>query len=698
MKKIFYSLLAVALCACAQSDVEDGTTPTPTPPQHENNSLIFTVVDNGFIDENGTRVTYGEYDSENNGAYKSKFDEDNAIGVFAIKSANMVYNDEYKGYEPDAYVVENLKLTLTDGVWKSDKAFDFKDADLLFAYSPYREDVKLNNGKPLFTGEQGSWAVSTGNNRFFVWDYSNTDNSTKKKFDAADWMGAAANITSTDKTVTFQMQHMRSMIELTTPKGVELTNLTLEVNGYKWKFTPYHFAQTTTAPEKDVYRILTTEYQYKNTLYATIRDGGIVKNYKKVFTEDKVGAGKCIRMKISKYTPTTHFEGGKGETLADFLKNHPDLTALRLSGSPTATDLNTLKTLANAEGSKLTMLDMYDSTLPNNALPGSFLEGNNTLTTLYLPNNLETIGSNSLQVKKVTNIDIPASVTTINTGAFYYASQLSVRIPNNSLLKTVGDGAFNHVAAVYTDENDKSMVVLPQSLENIQGGYGNAFGVPSLKKVVFKGTTAPEIANNAFTDAKYAFIDVPNNTYKGKFPGKTVYVNALPLTADNYKALSTSEGNMANLCDGINGVASSYWHSHYGGTQIYDKWGVYIDITLPTDKAYSNLKVFYANRGDGNNFYPKRVAIGVSDNGTDYTEVFRVESDLPENQYATKALDNAIVKADNSAYKYVRFAVLQSVNGTAETLTENNTTAVDEVLVTLSELMLAEDAWTDPAN
>jgi len=674
MKKIFYSLMAVALCSCAQSDVED----VVTPPQPENNGVKFMVVDNGFVGEDGTRVTYGSGAD----AYKAKFDNGDEIGVYAIKSADMADNGT-----PNAYVVENAKLTLTDGIWKG--SIDFKDADLLFAYSPYRENVNLGDGAPLFTGAQGSWAVSTDNNRFFVWDYLNQDNGTKEKFDAADWMGAATNITSGQTEITFNMIHMRGMVELTTDKGVELTDLTLAVdgdNGAQYHFTPYLFNENDANRSQNVYRILTTEYRSQNTVYATIKDGAIEKKYKKTLTAETVGAGKCAQVNIA-YTPAPHFEAGQGTTLASYLEQNPSTTNLRLSGTLSPEDFTALQDFANKEGSTLTTLDM--SGLTNDALIDELFNGNTALTKLYLPNGLKTINWNSLQVKNVANIDIPASVTTIANGAFWNCPNLSVRIPEDSQLQTVGNGVFFNLKAVYTYENNKNLLILPASLTSV-GQDGAFYSIEQLKKVIFAGSTAPTINNagtKAFQDTN-AIINVPQKDgYAGQFPGHTIYVGP-NLTADNYTSpYTTNDGKgIPGLCDGD---ITTHWHTSWSPLVTGDAtYGHYIDITVPN--AMTKLMVQYFTRSSNSNATPTKIEIYTSNDGTNWGDALftltKETDNLPQDNGVSFT---STQKEAPASFTMIRFAITASKFGTlcgAESA--GHCTA-------LGELVIAEEIWTE---
>ncbi len=693
MKKIFYSILAAALCSCATSEVDDAV----TAPRPEKEGVKFVVIDNGYRNEDGTRVQYGAYDTED--AYKATFEEGDAIGVYAIKSSEITNGVPNR---QTAYTVSNAKLTLTDGTWKG--AVDFQDADLLFAYAPYHEDVNLANGDPLFTGSEGNWAVDTGNNRFFVYPYYTVNNGTKELFDAADWMGAAANLTGDDETITFNMVHMRGMVELTTDKNVVLSDLTLAIggdNGAKYAFTPYHVNSDDAARTKNIYRILTTEYRSQNTVYATIEDLNIVKKYKKTLSANSVGAGKCAQVNIN-YTPAPSVEVGAGKSLAETLTElygedyatNAELKSLRLKGElqgadAASGDWATLRSLTT-----LTTLDMYN--LTNESIPGSWLFGDaapvrTSITSLALPAALKSIGHNGLQVgAQLGNIDLPASVTTLGTGAFWGCSSLTVRIPEDSQLETIGDGVFMYVKAVYTYENNYSTLVLPASVTSI-GGASTLGSIPQLKKVIFKGETAPTINASAFNSTSCVIYVPKRDGYYGQFPGKTVYAGP-ELTVDNYTSpyTITYDGQgLPALCDYNN---ATFWHSPWSGASQGDEvYGQYIDITVPA--AMSTLVVQYVTRASAN-AAPTKIDIYVGNDGENWEQLFALTKDdnnLPQDGNGTYTTEK---KSAEAAFTKVRFAITESKQGSLCGVIEAVAGAA-KASTALAELGVYEDTWTE---
>ncbi len=695
MKKIFYSMMAVALCACSQSEVDDAV----TPPQPENNGLKFTVVDNGFVNEDGTRVTYGE-------GTTATFEEGDVIGIFAIKSAG-TEGTTYTTATPytptdDAYTVSNAKLTLTNSTWvltdaEGNANVDFGDADLLLAYRPYRADAKIPawisgeyvEGRPSFIGAKGSWDINTVDNRFFVHPYNeNWDTSTIEKFENADWMGDAASVDSNTKEVTFNMIHMRGMIELTTDKNVELIEMKVgfgkDAAGNTFK--PYFVNENDDNRTQNVYRTLTTEYRKALTIYATIQDVNIVKKYKRVIDDNNYKkAGVRYRVNIN-YTPVPSITVSETNSLAAQLSGTQP-TSLRLAGTLTETDFATLRNLT-----ALTTLDM--SALTNKSLVDSWLAGApviETLTTLVLPSGLETIDHNALQVTKVTHIDIPATVKTIATGAFWGRGQLSVCIPEDSQLQTIGDGAFQYVKAVYTDPNIVNVLKMPASVTQIDN---NAFAnISTMEKLIFQSAEAPTIpaANTNTFGNNNATIYVPNSAnYKGKglFPGKTVIVGPT-LTVDNYSSpyTVTYDGDgLPALCDGD---INTYWHTAWQAPKSGDAtYGQYIDITLPEGVTMSSLMIQYGTRKHNNNAVPEIIDVYTSTDGNWGNPLFTLTKDantLPTVAGETYTSEKYTASAP---FTKIRFAITQSALGSL-TAGENSEST------SLSELSIYEDKWTE---
>ena len=138
------------------------------------------------------------------------------------------------------------------------------------------------------------------------------------------------------------------------------------------------------------------------------------------------------------------------------------------------------------------------------------------------------------------------------------------------------------------------------------------------------------------------------------------------LTADMASSPYTNAGDgqgTAALFDG-DVSAASWWHSYYGGGPVGDpEWGYYIDITL--NEPLSAIVLRYATRSNPN-AVPADVRIGVSNDGTSWREIGRVNSGLP-----TGALEWATLPAMSSeeSFTHIRFGVVTSAGGAGGDLT-----------------------------
>lgn len=154
----------------------------------------------------------------------------------------------------------------------------------------------------------------------------------------------------------------------------------------------------------------------------------------------------------------------------------------------------------------------------------------------------------------------------------------------------------------------------------------------------------------------------------------------ITLTEDMITSPYTNTGDgqgVAALVDG-DVSANSWWHSYYGGGPVGDpEWGYYLDITLKS--PLSAIVISYATRSNPN-AVPADIRIGVSNDGTTWTEIGRVNSGLP-----TGALEWATLPPFSSeeSFTHIRFGVLTSAGSAGGDLTVETYSCVS-----LSELEL----------
>ncbi len=109
---------------------------------------------------------------------------------------------------------------------------------------------------------------------------------------------------------------------------------------------------------------------------------------------------------------------------------------------------------------------------------------------LQLPANLRTIGANAFEGCQIESIVIPASVTSIGSGAFYMNTSLSsVTFAENSSITAIGDNVFYGCVSL-------SSIVLPSSVTSIGNGAFAGAGLTSIDL----GDKVAAIGENAFAD------------------------------------------------------------------------------------------------------------------------------------------------------------------------------------------------------
>ena len=164
-------------------------------------------------------------------------------------------------------------------------------------------------------------------------------------------------------------------------------------------------------------------------------------------------------------------------------------SSLKLSGTLGVSDFTTLRNIQSLEHLDISRVNL--SVLPTEA----FLECTN-IKSVILPNTLTAIGTQAFWGSSLVSISIPASVETIEGGAFCRCTALqTVTFEKGSKLKTIKSGSI--WSGVFESCTSLTTIEIPASVETI--GYDAFFGCSSLKTVTFeKGSKLKTVETNVF--------------------------------------------------------------------------------------------------------------------------------------------------------------------------------------------------------
>lgn len=168
---------------------------------------------------------------------------------------------------------------------------------------------------------------------------------------------------------------------------------------------------------------------------------------------------------------------------------------LKVKGTLNAEDWTSLKNMSQLKG-----LDLREASF--DAVPESEFSGRTTLTVVYLPEGMKTIGNSAFYSTRLTTLEIPASVTSIGSSAFNQVNTLTeVTFAAGSALATIGGSAFSQCTALqkflmpntvtslgssaFSSCSALSNLSLSSSLTDIPSNCFNS--TSSLKNVAFPG-------------------------------------------------------------------------------------------------------------------------------------------------------------------------------------------------------------------
>lgn len=129
-------------------------------------------------------------------------------------------------------------------------------------------------------------------------------------------------------------------------------------------------------------------------------------------------------------------------------------------------------------------------------------------------------------------------------------------------------------------------------------------------------------------------------------------------------AVEPKEGALANLIDGN---YATYFHSDWSTGDVKEPH--YLQVSL--DKAVQQFTLFFERRNTNNNNRPTKIAIYGSNDETTWTKAWILAADLPtaknDSTYTSPTIDLG------TAYKYIRFVVLNTSNNGGSGATNGST-------------------------
>lgn len=174
--------------------------------------------------------------------------------------------------------------------------------------------------------------------------------------------------------------------------------------------------------------------------------------------------------------------------------------------------------------------------------------------------------------------------------------------------------------------------------------------------------------------------------YQQEFePGQIVLTTDMVTASD---VCTHDGGGLPALVDGDPGT---YWHSnwYYAVDRNDPVYGIYFDIAL--EQPVTKFHFVYLVRKENANAAPTALVIGVSNDGTTWSQVGgTISTDAMTGATAGARVELPVVDA-GAAYKYVRLGLTDSKSGDAGSLTGDLSFTGYKKCVNMAELMLFRD-------
>ena len=214
-------------------------------------------------------------------------------------------------------------------------------------------------------------------------------------------------------------------------------------------------------------------------------------------------------------------------------------SSLKLSGTLGVSDFTTLRNIQSLEHLDISRVNL--SVLPTEA----FLECTN-IKSVILPNTLTAIGTQAFWGSSLVSISIPASVETIEGGAFCRCTALqTVTFEKGSKLKTIKSGSI--WSGVFESCTSLTSIEIPASVETI--GWIAFRNCTSLQTVTFeKGSKLKTIETYVFYCTSLTSIEIPASV-------ETIEEDAF-LGCSSLKTVTFEKGTQLKTLDGFAGCTS----------------------------------------------------------------------------------------------------------------------------------------------
>ena len=214
-------------------------------------------------------------------------------------------------------------------------------------------------------------------------------------------------------------------------------------------------------------------------------------------------------------------------------------SSLKLSGTLGMSDFTTLRNIQSLEHLDISRVNL--SVLPTEA----FLKCTN-IKSVILPNTLTAIGTQAFCGSSLVSISIPASVETIEGGAFFRCTALqTVTFEKGSKLKTIKSGSI--WSGVFESCTSLTTIEIPASVETI--GWIAFRNCTSLQTVTFeKGSKLKTIETYVFYCTSLTSIEIPASV-------ETIEEDAF-LGCSSLKTVTFEKGTQLKTLDGFAGCTS----------------------------------------------------------------------------------------------------------------------------------------------